>query len=405
MARRLYLDTARLGLMRTGAQRLYQDFVRLAGEEGCTLYWEEFLRSGWNAWPESLKGRYPALNAWHGIAGLKNSLRRIVGASPDSQVLLANRSAMLMKLAARLLFRRCRNALITDLTWPAYLKTLKTERQRTGNHLTCVRLRQRLLTNRMESGDVVDMLAQRFRDSGCDGLFLPAVDHLGIQLPIGNLVRAIREREELRCAVVDGAQALAHVPLPLTDYDCDFLIGGCHKWLGAYHPLGIGFTGPRLPADELRQIFKPLLHRRLDDPLLRFSEELESGHSTRFGETVNVVPLLTAQGAVNEYDSTCPTNTLRTRIANADRLLSRVDAAAWTPHLPTTSLRTGILLLRAHEVRLQQQPEATRLWLHDHGIAVTSYPRGLLRLSMPHVPWPAEELEHLACTLNRRPPV
>ena len=46
MPARLYLDTARLGRMSPRAQRAQIDFVRLAGEEGCTLYWERFLRDG-----------------------------------------------------------------------------------------------------------------------------------------------------------------------------------------------------------------------------------------------------------------------------------------------------------------------------------------------------------------------
>ena len=43
---RLYLDTARLGRMSRRAQRAQIDFVRLAGEEGCSLYWDRFLRGG-----------------------------------------------------------------------------------------------------------------------------------------------------------------------------------------------------------------------------------------------------------------------------------------------------------------------------------------------------------------------
>ena len=49
MPLRLYLDTARLGRMSPRAQRAQFDFVRLAVEEGCTLYWERFLRHGFAA--------------------------------------------------------------------------------------------------------------------------------------------------------------------------------------------------------------------------------------------------------------------------------------------------------------------------------------------------------------------
>ena len=42
----LYLDTARLGLMSPSAQRLQIDFIRFAGGEGASLYWDQFLRGG-----------------------------------------------------------------------------------------------------------------------------------------------------------------------------------------------------------------------------------------------------------------------------------------------------------------------------------------------------------------------
>ena len=44
----LYLDTARLGRMCPEAQAADRDFARLAGEEGCSLYFEHFLRWGFS---------------------------------------------------------------------------------------------------------------------------------------------------------------------------------------------------------------------------------------------------------------------------------------------------------------------------------------------------------------------
>ena len=59
MASTLYLDTARLGRMCPEAQAADHDFARLAGEEGCSLYFEQFLRWGYMALPQSL-GRVAA---------------------------------------------------------------------------------------------------------------------------------------------------------------------------------------------------------------------------------------------------------------------------------------------------------------------------------------------------------
>ena len=57
MATSLYLDTARLGRMSRGAQLALFDFVRLAGEEAGSLYFDEFLRHGSTSWPATMRRR------------------------------------------------------------------------------------------------------------------------------------------------------------------------------------------------------------------------------------------------------------------------------------------------------------------------------------------------------------
>ena len=44
----LYLDAAWMGKMAPSAQWALQDFVRVAGEEGCTLYFKRFFKDGRN---------------------------------------------------------------------------------------------------------------------------------------------------------------------------------------------------------------------------------------------------------------------------------------------------------------------------------------------------------------------
>ena len=243
MPTRLYLDTARLGLMSASAQQIHIDFVRFVGEEAASLYFDQFLRTGVRDWPASLRRRFPALQAWQGISHLKDDLRRPVGASAQSNVLLASRSAQLMRLAAKLLFRLCRNVLVTDLSWPSYRQILERVGGTAENRLTTLQLRRSLLKDQVPQDEVIERIAQHFVRTACDGLFLPAVDNLGIRLPIEQIVRSIEQRAELRFVVVDGAQAFGHAPLELSEHDCDFFIAGCHKWLGAYQPMGLGFYG------------------------------------------------------------------------------------------------------------------------------------------------------------------
>src|SRR5262249_42673422 len=103
MPTELYLDTARFGLMVPAARRASSDFARLCGAEGGSAHLDEFLRDGAKAWPVGMRARYPALAAWHGVGPLKESLGQLAGTPTGTPVLLANRSAQLMQLAARAL--------------------------------------------------------------------------------------------------------------------------------------------------------------------------------------------------------------------------------------------------------------------------------------------------------------
>lgn len=90
MAPLLYLDTARLGQMTPAAKDAQLDVVRLSAEEPSSLYFEQFLRDGFSAWPTFYQERFPGLRTWTGVSGLKESIRRLVKAQDDWQVLLAS---------------------------------------------------------------------------------------------------------------------------------------------------------------------------------------------------------------------------------------------------------------------------------------------------------------------------
>ena len=187
-------------------------FVRLASEGSLTLYFREWLLKGAEGLPGQPAAQSSILSQWRGIEGLKRDLKRLVGASSESRVLVASRSAQLMRLAAKLLFERCCNVLTTDLSWPSYQRILEAEAHRTGRRVTRVSLRRRLLIHGIDDDQAVDLLTWAVGRYGCDGLFLPAVDNLGVRLPMQKIVAAIEGRHEVHFTVVDGAQALAHVP-------------------------------------------------------------------------------------------------------------------------------------------------------------------------------------------------
>ena len=237
----LYLDTARLGKMTPRAQALHSDFSSFAGEVGASIHFTDFLWHGQNACPQTLADRFPAFSDWDGVAGLKRSLCNLVTLPKRTKALLAGRSAQLMKLSAMLLCRPCRNILVTDLGWPPYHAILNSECQRTNRRLTIVDLRRDLLLGRCNEDEVVERIHTKCLQHQCDGLFLTAVDHLGVQLPVQKIVRAIERSVEVQFVVVDGAQDFCHVGSDLRDDCADLYLAGAHKWLGSFHPLGLAF--------------------------------------------------------------------------------------------------------------------------------------------------------------------
>ena len=239
----LYLDTARLGRMCQAAQEADRDFTRLAGEEGCSLYLEQFLRSGFMSLPRNLRGRYPGLAFWSGITAFKRDLRTTVVLPPDRQVLVAGRSAQLVRLAAKALSLRCENILITDMEWPAYVEAVAAECRLRRKKLTCLPIQERLFGGELGGDQLGHEIGRYYRSEGCDGLFLSAVTYRGVRLPIREVVDALDSSNRPRLVVVDAAQAINHIPLGRDAASYDLILAGCHKWLRAYHPLGLAFCG------------------------------------------------------------------------------------------------------------------------------------------------------------------
>src|SRR5207245_1517156 len=114
-------------------------------------------------------------------------------APAGTPVLLANRSAQFMKLAARALFRRCQSVLHTDLEWPGYLAILEAECRRTRGRLVCCPVRDACLRQGLEVAEFVRSIATRYRCEQCEGIFLSAVSFEGIRLPVAAIVAALSQ--------------------------------------------------------------------------------------------------------------------------------------------------------------------------------------------------------------------
>ena len=387
------------------AQAADRDFARLASEEGCSLYFEQFLRWGYTALPPRLGRCYPGLSFWAGVTAFKNDLKTVLCLPRQRKVLVANRSAQLVRLAARLLCDRCENILVTDMEWPAYVKALAVECQRKGRLLTTVRMREAVLRDRIGQDEAIDRLLGYYRRHDCDGLFLSAVTFQGVQLPIRRLVQALGDREKPRFVVVDGAQALNHIPLGLGEEYCDLLLAGCHKWLRAYQTLGLAFCCRRSAERLVVEACADMRSRgELDDPLLAFTNQLEGEATDSYSETVNLTPMFTAAAAVRRMLGSphAKRHELLAQVANADRLADAAPQSGWTAARPTLPMQSGILLLepRRQDTRTAP-PDVLRARLSAAGLALTVYDGGTIRASLPDRPFDGADLSHLQAALSR----
>lgn len=394
--------------MSPSAQQTHLEFVRLAAEEPSSLYFEDFLRSGYSAWPDPYQRRFPDLSCWPGIAGLQTRLKQLAGGPASDQVLISSRSAELMKLAARVLCKTCRGIFTTDFSWPTYQNILQHEAKRTGNRVHVASLRTSVLRERMPPEQLIADIVREFRDQDCDGLFLPVVDNLGVRLPIGEIVAAIRQQSELRFVVVDAAQALAHVPVEDCLASADFIIAGCHKWLRGYFPLGLAFFGQLGTREFIGDTAANMLRTaELDDGLLRFCAQLTGDNLDGYCETVNLSPLFSCCGAATDALALGATagDSIVQQIANVELVCDIARHGHWQPLMPHRAFGTGILLLEHHDTKGRFAiADAVRRHFQDRGIIATGYEDGLVRLSMPKRHFSADDLRLLRHALaDHRP--
>ncbi len=401
MARTLYLDTARLGKMLPQAQAASIAYTKLAGELGCSVRFEDLLYGGFQAWEPSLRRRYNGLSAWRGLSALRNSLRALTRAGKELPVFLASRSAELMRLSARLLFRKCRKVLLSDLEWPAYRAILEQEGRRTGGEVKQIPLRQFILGDQASKEEVAALVSAYYEREGCQGLFLSSISYEGIHLPVKAISRSLAHTSRPPFVVMDGAQSFCHVPAELEDSDFDFFLAGCHKWLRAFHPMGIGFCGREASQDFVESVSNEMINAgELHDPLLQFTSWMEAGTRRRFTETVSLGSLFSCAAAVKEVLARTRGRETFSELVRTAQALEEVSlGTGWTPVVSHHELRSGILLLQSDSVR-RTRPEEVRERFQDCGIALTAYEDGVIRLSAPLESWHEEHAELLRFALQ-----
>lgn len=404
MTTNLYLDTARMGAMCPPANEACQAYLALAASEGCSSCFESFFRDGFDDWPASLRERYAGLHAWPGLSRFKDQIRAVTSFPDMQDVLMANRTSNLMRLAARCLFRICGRVITTDLEWPGYASILENERLRAKGSIIQVPLRAMLLADRCSPQELVQFVIRAYVVNGCDGLFLSAVTYQGFRLPVDEIVQAVDYAPRPPLVVIDGAQTFGHAPIDSLLEGCDFFIAGAHKWLQAAFPMGLGLC-PRLRTQGfIRRVLADMISEgHLDDPLLQFSRQCEARETELFGETVSLVPLFPCAGAIAGLlrEEGGSTGRFQRLLDRTRQLQSAAAGTPWQALTPHDGLRSGILLLQGASDELRSlSPTVIRQRFQERGVALSAYKEGTIRLSAPSGVLSIEDLGRLHSALH-----
>ena len=398
MTTELYLDTARLGRMCRGARMAEQDFGRLVSRLGSSLYLERFLANGFRALPGHLRKRVPQLRCWQGVAGFRQGIADFVGQPQGGTAHFFSQSSALLRFAADCLFERAQRVLVTDLGWPAYTAALNDIAIARHKSLSVVSLKDQLLRDKIDDHDLIEQVVAAYGQRGCDAIFLSDISYLGVRLPVERILA--RLGDACQFSVVDGAQAFNHRPIDLSRIPCDLYLTGTQKWFCSYHPLRIAFLGNFRHAEWIERVAHHTEPKR--DALFSFCRTLEGRPQMAYGETVNVSALIAAAGALQQMSRRPASRlTLWQRLTeNAATLATWLGGSPFVPAIRSPSLQSGIMLLRnLHSPEDAPQPE--RADLAKSGLIASAFPGGLLRLSMPTIPFSFHQMSTIMRALHR----
>jgi len=368
----LYLDTARLGQISPSARRALNDITRFNADFGASILFNDLLYGGVQSLPDRLQRRYQNLGTWAGLGDFRKQVNNFVGVD-RTQCLFSSRTKELMRFSAKLMFSRCRRVMISDLTWPPYQNILTEEAKRRNAELKVVSLEKRILSRCVDSESVAETIASEYCRLNCDGLFLPAISHLGIKLPIEMIAKKIRGRAELRFFVIDASQAAGQISLERSVKQSDFTFFGTHKWMRSFTPLGIAAIAREESQPFVLESAKRWVKEgAIVDPLWRF---IDCDQTDRFGETVNLTPIFAAAGAIHDSEivSSPPLNVSSKTITALCNGWEQIPISA--------KLQSQIVLLqREGEAR---DKEKLRRQFAKKGVSLTTYDCGKCRLSIP----------------------
>jgi hypothetical protein len=302
-----------------------------------------------------------------------------------------------MRLAAWQLASRCDRVVTVDLLWPPYRKILEDVCRESGTRLRIIRLRNAVRHHRASPPWITELVCDACTRFGAHGVMLPILTHHGVRLPLQAIASRLRQQLPSLFVAVDGAQAFGHLPVQFSREWCDLFIAGTHKWLGGYHPLGIGIsTDPTIK----HEIASHLSKRRLDDPLIRLCGEFDGTAGLRHGETTCMAPLLSAQGAITDALQCDERTRLAGRLSNRRGVSRLLRRERWQVLHARESHTHGILHARPPVSGRISDPESMRRVFRSHHVAVTVYSNSTVRLSLPARHLPTQSQQQLQAALH-----
>src|SRR5438309_1109914 len=158
---------------------------------------------------------------------------RFLGAEPQRLAFTANVTTAINLVAQSLPLAAPGEILLTDHEYGAMHWCWERAAQRHG--LTLRTFPLPILAR--EPGEIVEAVRRAITERTRLLFFSHVLSPTGLVLPAREICAEARRRGVL--TVIDGAHALAMVPLQVDDIGCDFYGGNCHKWLLA--PTGSGF--------------------------------------------------------------------------------------------------------------------------------------------------------------------
>ncbi|WP_436717760.1 aminotransferase class V-fold PLP-dependent enzyme [Roseiconus lacunae] len=374
--------------MSPSASRRHGELARFAIDAAASPLMDSLLNEGGAAWPDPIRREFPSLSDFPGIAGFRQRVLKTLGCADWQQLILGTTSNSLIRIASQLLFGPCRRVLTTDLVWPVYRKVLERRSSKRSSELCIIPLRQFIFQNHPTASQLIDFVANQFCERNCDGLFLTAVSHDGIRLPVAEMIAAIKGRSEVKVSVIDGAQEFAQVDHRNSLKAADFYMTSGHKWAGSYVPISIGVFGADRTASRIGQVLAHQIESGLiDDPLMQLCWDSTDSQPISAPSTANVAALFACDAAITDFarnsTSACSGPLAEDEM---DGLYNPLKKNGWRTMLSSQVLRSRTTVLH-HEALERHSPATVRRCFASEGIALTAFDHGRVRLSIPRGNW------------------